>query len=137
MSPALAGGFFTTEPPGKPSQSVSVSHSVASNSLRPHGLWPTRLCPWDPPGKNSLLRVCYYISNTQWPPPLTFRIPGPSTLPYGSRPPEAPGARSPIGSQDLPQVLTATPLSPGPPLQSGLYPPPPGLCLSLPGLYVL
>ena len=45
--------------------------------------------------------------------------------------PGAPGACSPVGSQDFPQVQTATPLSLGPPLQSGLYPPPPGLCLSL------
>ena len=30
------------------------SHSVVSNSLRPHGLHPTRLlCPWDSPGKNT------------------------------------------------------------------------------------
>ena len=30
------------------------SHSVVSNSLRPHGLWPARLlCPWDSPGKNT------------------------------------------------------------------------------------
>ena len=30
------------------------SHSVLSNSLRPHGLEPTRvLCPWDFPGKNT------------------------------------------------------------------------------------
>ena len=28
--------------------------SVMSDSLRPHGLWPTRLlCPWDSPGKNT------------------------------------------------------------------------------------
>ena len=28
--------------------------SVLSNSLQPHGLWPTRLlCPWDYPGKNT------------------------------------------------------------------------------------
>ena len=28
--------------------------AVVSNSLRPHGLWPTRLlCPWDFPGKNT------------------------------------------------------------------------------------
>ena len=31
-----------------------VSHSVVSNSLRPHGLQSTRLpCPWDSPGKNT------------------------------------------------------------------------------------
>ena len=34
--------------------SSSVSYSVVSDSLRPHGLWPTRLlCPWDSPGKNT------------------------------------------------------------------------------------
>ena len=33
---------------------VCVSCSVVSNSLQPHGLWPTRLlCPWDFPGKNT------------------------------------------------------------------------------------
>ena len=32
----------------------SVSHSVVSDSLPPHGLSPTRLlCPWDSPGKNA------------------------------------------------------------------------------------
>ena len=31
-----------------------LSHSVVSDSLRPHGLQPTRLfCPWDFPGKNT------------------------------------------------------------------------------------
>ena len=30
------------------------SHSVVSDSLRPHELQPTRLlCPWDSPGKNT------------------------------------------------------------------------------------
>ena len=29
------------------------AHSVKSNTLQPHGLWPARLlCPWDFPGKN-------------------------------------------------------------------------------------
>ena len=33
---------------------VSVSCSVVSNPLRPHGLQPTRLlCSWDSPGKNT------------------------------------------------------------------------------------
>ena len=33
---------------------LSVSHSVVSNSLQPHGLWPARLlCPWDSPDKNT------------------------------------------------------------------------------------
>ena len=36
------------------------SHSVVSDSLRPRGLWPTRLlCPWDSPGKNT--GVCYHF----------------------------------------------------------------------------
>ena len=31
-----------------------LSCSVVSDSLRPHGLYPTRLlCPWDSPGKNT------------------------------------------------------------------------------------
>ena len=34
--------------------SESVSHSVVSNSLLPHGLQPTRLlCPWNSLGKNT------------------------------------------------------------------------------------
>ena len=37
------------------------SHSVVSNSLRPHGLWPTRLlCPWDFPG-NSPGVDCHFL----------------------------------------------------------------------------
>ena len=35
-------------------ESKSVSCSVVSDSLRPHGLYPARLlCPWDSPGKNT------------------------------------------------------------------------------------
>ena len=35
-------------------ESESVHHSVMSNSLRPHGLWPTGLlCPWNSPDKNT------------------------------------------------------------------------------------
>ena len=42
---AVACGFFTTK-------WLSVSCSVVSDSLRPYGLYPTRLlCPWDSPGK--------------------------------------------------------------------------------------
>ena len=34
--------------------SESISRSVLSDSLRPHGLWPTSfLCPWNSPGKNT------------------------------------------------------------------------------------
>ena len=33
------------------------SHSVMSNSLQPHGLWPARLlCPLKSPGKNTGVR---------------------------------------------------------------------------------
>ena len=36
------------------SESEDISHSVAPNSLRPHGLWPTSLlCPWDSPGRDT------------------------------------------------------------------------------------
>ena len=36
------------------SESKSVSHSVVSDSLRPHGLWPSRrLYPWDSLGQNT------------------------------------------------------------------------------------
>ena len=39
----------------------SVSHSVVSNSLKPHGLLPTRLlCPWDFPGKNTEVG-CHFL----------------------------------------------------------------------------
>ena len=57
---------------------VCVSHSVVSDSLRPHGLWPARLlCPWNSPGKNtgveydnsmfSLLRNCQTVSKASAP----------------------------------------------------------------------
>jgi len=33
---------------------MCVSHSVVSDSLQPHGVWPTSLLhPWDFPGKNT------------------------------------------------------------------------------------
>ena len=36
------------------SQSARKVTSVASNSLQPYGLWPTRLlCSWDSPGRNT------------------------------------------------------------------------------------
>ena len=40
---------------GSPLNGIPVlSHSVVSNSLRPHGLQPARLlCPWDFPGKKT------------------------------------------------------------------------------------
>ena len=49
------GGFFTTEPPGKPGKhsfsSVQFSHSVVSDSLQPHELQHARPpCPSPTPG---------------------------------------------------------------------------------------
>ena len=63
-SPALAKGFFTTVPPGKPIQVTRCklllfSHQVMPDSLQPHGLQHTRLpCPSPPSG------VCSSRSNT-------------------------------------------------------------------------
>ena len=38
------------------------SHSVVSDSLRPHGLQPTRLlCPWDSPGKNTGVSCHFFL----------------------------------------------------------------------------
>ena len=54
----------------KSDKGLLVSHSVVSNSLWPHGLWPTKLlCPWDSPGKNTgvdchsfkFLQICFTI----------------------------------------------------------------------------
>ena len=41
--------------------SISVSRSVMPDSLRPHGLQPTRLlCPWDFPGKDARVG-CHFL----------------------------------------------------------------------------
>ena len=56
MSPALAGGFFTTSATWEfPVFAVLFSCSVMSNSLLPHGLQPARLpCPLLSPGVCSI-----------------------------------------------------------------------------------
>ena len=59
---SLAGGFFTTEPSGKPLilcfSSVQFSSSVTSDSLRPHGLQHARPpCPSSTPGIYSLMSI--------------------------------------------------------------------------------
>ena len=37
------------------------NHLVMSDSLQPHGLWPSSLlCPWDSPGKNAGVG-CYFL----------------------------------------------------------------------------
>ena len=44
------------------------SHSVMSDSLRPHGLWPTRsLRPWDFPGKNTGWVAISFSRRSSWP----------------------------------------------------------------------
>ena len=61
-SPALQADTLTSEPPRKPILvhcSCCVA-SVVSDSVRPHGLQPTRLfCPWDFPGKSTGVG-CHY-----------------------------------------------------------------------------
>ena len=45
------------------SENWKGSRSVVSDSLRPHGLQPTRLLrPWDPPGKSAGVG-CHYLLN--------------------------------------------------------------------------
>ena len=52
-------GLALNESDAGPS-SACVSHSVVSDSLQPHGLWPARLfCPWNSPGKNTGLGYCF------------------------------------------------------------------------------
>ena len=44
------------------------SHSVMSDSLRPHGLQPTRLlCPWDFPGKSTGVGCYFLLQESSWP----------------------------------------------------------------------
>ena len=63
-SSTLAGGFFSTRATWEAHYWVwtwTWSRSVMSSSLRPHGLWPTRLlCPWDFPG-NSTGVDCHFL----------------------------------------------------------------------------
>ena len=61
MSPALAGGFFTTEPPGKPQGVCYPVVAAAAKLLQScptlcnpiDGSPPGSPCPWDSPGKNT------------------------------------------------------------------------------------
>ena len=55
----------TLESPPK-KRKESVSHSVFSDSLRPHGLQPTRLlCPWNFPGNNARVG-CHFLSQDKY-----------------------------------------------------------------------
>ena len=48
-------------------QSESVSHSVMSDSLQPHGLQPARLlCPWDSPSQKTGM-PCHFLPQGLFP----------------------------------------------------------------------
>ena len=89
MSPALAGRFFTTEPPGKPHigfSTVQFSLSVMSDSLQPHESQHTRPpCPSPTPGVHSdscpLSRWCHPAISS-------------SVVPFSSCPQSLPASRS-------------------------------------------
>ena len=52
ISPLLFRSPFPTEEWYDEGMCPCAAASVVSDSLRPHGLWPTRLlCPWDFPGR--------------------------------------------------------------------------------------
>ena len=63
-SPALQADALPDEHPGNPPKSnESESESeVVSDSLRPHGLQPTRLLPpWDSPGKSTGVGCHFFL----------------------------------------------------------------------------
>ena len=52
----------------------ALSHSVVSDSLRPHRPQPTRLlCSWDSPGKDT--RVDFFPSKPQGKPSFSYQVP--------------------------------------------------------------
>ena len=66
-------------------KSESVSHSVVSNSLQPHGLQPVRLfCLWDFPGKNTRVGCHAFLQGI-------FPTQGSPVLQADSLPSEPPG----------------------------------------------
>ena len=68
---------------------VVLSHSVMSDSLGPHGLYPTRLlCPWDSPGKNTGMG-CHTLFQGIF--PTQGSNPESPALPADSLPSEPPG----------------------------------------------
>ena len=49
-------------------KSESVSHSVVSDSLWPHGLWSSSfLCLWNSPGKNTGVVAIPFSKGSSWP----------------------------------------------------------------------
>ena len=81
-SPALTGGFFTTEPPGKPNiyqfSSVQFSCSVMSDSLQSRGLKHARL-PCQSPTPGACSNSC---PSSQWCHPTISS----SIVPFSSHP---------------------------------------------------
>ena len=51
---------LTTAPQKELDAVLLFSHQAMSDSLQPHGLQPTRLCPWNSPGKNTRVG-CYFL----------------------------------------------------------------------------
>ena len=88
MSPALAGGFFTTSATWKALEFVSVqfSHSVVSDSLRPHESQHARPpCPSPTPGVHS-----DSLPSSQWYHPAISS----SVVPFSSCPQSLPASES-------------------------------------------
>ena len=78
-----------------------LSHSVVSNSLRPHGLQPSRLlCPWDSPGKDTDVG-CHTLLQRIF--PTQGSNPGSPSLQPDSLPSESPGKpkNTTVGSLSL------------------------------------
>ena len=92
VCPALAGGFFTTEPPGKPVLLVvQFSCSVVSNSLRPHESQRTRPPrPSPTPGVHSIS-----CPSSRWCHPAISS----SVVPFSSCPQSLPASESFLVSQ--------------------------------------
>ena len=94
VSPALAGGFFTTEPPGKRphlKHATAKSHQSCPTLCDPIDGSPPGSRPWDSPGKNTgvgchFLLQCMKVKSesevTQW--CLTLRNPMDCSLPGSS-----------------------------------------------------
>ena len=52
----------------RPQVSESVTRSVVSDSLQPHGLKSSRLlCPWDSPGNNTGVGSHFLLQGSSWP----------------------------------------------------------------------
>ena len=65
--PSKTKKFTMTSRKPTPVYICSPSHSVMSDSLRTHGLYPARvLCPWNSPGKKYWVAIPFYRGSS-WP----------------------------------------------------------------------